>query len=55
MNDSKPMVERDRSANSAPNLGSVLTWCCTGDVNACSAFALHDVVHETPKRVGFMK
>lgn len=55
MNESEAMVERYGSANPAPNLGSVLTRCYTGDVNACSAFALDDVVHGTPRRAGFMK
>ena len=36
----------DGPADLAPNLGTVFTRCRTGDVNACTAFALYNIGHD---------
>ena len=40
------MVHRDGAADAAPDLGAVLSWGRSGDVNAGPALALDHVVHD---------
>lgn len=46
------MMHRDGAANTAPNLGSVLSRRHAGDVNAGSTLALDHVVHVLPESRG---
>ena len=48
---SHSMVDRNRSTNFAPNFGSVLTWCCSSNINFYAANAGNGVLHDSPDKV----